>query len=294
MLDTEIETHQDSKDNLQPGAIVNLWDMIVKFEAEKLACSYHLLEHLAETYESIAKENDDLIFAPEMSRELSHSLRLIREGFENLNLGDIETEFSVLADFMQMKYKVNVVAECLKRIATIIRHELRSHNFYVLSRESVKFLDSKRIETKLSGKLGKCAFDLIEAQSCLAFGRNTAAVFHCLRALEIALPAIQRLCKRLKIQNVAAIDFEDHWQKVLDQVDKAIRAAESTTKTSASKKKKKRLSELSAYMRSVKNAWRNDTMHARQQFSNEVALGIFERTLDFLNYISTCEPRGFR
>lgn len=108
--------------------------------------------------------------------------------------------------------------------------------------------------------------DIEEAGKCLALDRSTASVFHVMRALEMGL---QEFGTKLGIQ------FADmkNWQKLLNDVQGAINRLPQTT--AAEKEYLGKCQAVHAHLQAVKDAWRNDVMHPRVNYTPEQAIDIF-------------------
>lgn len=103
----------------------------------------------------------------------------------------------------------------------------------------------------------------------------TAAVFHLMRVMEIALRA---LAKKL---DVTTIDPEvESWNKITDHVNKAITALPA--KTAPEQARKAKPGAVSAHLNSVRIAWRNEVMHPKQSYSREEARAIFNAVRAFM------------
>jgi HEPN domain-containing protein len=111
------------------------------------------------------------------------------------------------------------------------------------------------------------AEDISEAGKCLALGRATASVFHLMRAME---SAIQALSARLGVQNI-----EREWGKLLSDINDKIAAMPKGSE-------RDKWSENSSQLYHVKQAWRNNTMHPKQTYSEEEARKIFEAVNVFM------------
>ncbi len=118
-------------------------------------------------------------------------------------------------------------------------------------------------------KFPQMAEDVSEAGKCLSLYRPTAAVFHLMRVMEIA---VQRFGDRLGVRLVK----EQNWQVILDQINAAIRKMdhkEQATKTYA---------EAASHLYNVKVAWRNEVMHPKQTYTFEEANAIFGNAKTFV------------
>ena len=118
----------------------------------------------------------------------------------------------------------------------------------------------------------KATEDISEAGLCLGLGRWTAAVFHLMRAMEVM---VQRLAKRVKIAKVDRV-----WGMLLSDIDAAI-----TTMPKGAKRDK--WSEARVNLYHVKQAWRNDTMHPKQTYTEEEAWAIYSAVSTFSRNLAT-------
>jgi hypothetical protein len=106
----------------------------------------------------------------------------------------------------------------------------------------------------------KASEDISEAGMCLGLGRWTASVFHLMRATEVM---VQRLAKKLKIGNTDRV-----WGLLLSDISKAVEAMPKGAK-------RNNWSEVHTHLYHVKQAWRNDTMHPKQTYTEEEARAIY-------------------
>lgn len=126
--------------------------------------------------------------------------------------------------------------------------------------------------------------DIKEAGSCYALGRNTACVFHLVRAFEHGLRA---LCKRMGIRPTKLpIEYQD-WSNVIAQLERKIQTFKTTTAKSA-----KKIHRLEFYQgvigeaRAVEDSVRNPLMHGRLNFNEHDALSILNRVCDFMKHLA--------
>ena len=121
-------------------------------------------------------------------------------------------------------------------------------------------------------KLADVSYDLAEAALCLGMARNTACVFHLMRAMEFA---VQRLGDRLGVTVVDKHNRELPWGQILGNVSGAIERLPVGPERDA-------LSGIHAMLYSVKQAWRNSTMHPRETYTDEEAEALFGAVRAFL------------
>jgi hypothetical protein len=108
--------------------------------------------------------------------------------------------------------------------------------------------------------------DLVEAGNCLALDRPTACVFHLMRVMEVGLKAIAK---------ALGFTYSSNWGKCLADIEKQGQRAEPF------------FIEAVAYLRSVKNAWRNPTMHIERIYSEQEAEHIFNAVQAFMQHLAS-------
>lgn len=121
-------------------------------------------------------------------------------------------------------------------------------------------------------------YDVREAGRCFALERHTAAVFHCMRILEVGLEAMS---------TNLGLSIASNWNNALNHIEKELRGRSTATHGPTWKDEEMFYSEAVTHFRVVKNAWRNHTMHGREVFDEERARGIFQSTADFTRHLAT-------
>lgn len=176
----------------------------------------------------------------------------------------------------------------IQRLETVIIHELVSQKYYLLSRNLIKYADVDSLKSEEFFKISGCFSEMKEATLCLAFGRDTACVFHCMCALENAWSKIESIAQVNGIKwSVSQLSFSQNWATLLNKLDCELCRIRNLPKLQQDKSIIEKLSNISNHMRSIKEAWRDDTMHARGSFDQKVAINIFETTRIFLNYLAS-------
>lgn len=126
---------------------------------------------------------------------------------------------------------------------------------------------------EVADKLPTVSREAEEAGNCLATDRNTAAVFHLMRGLEVVL---KRLAAGLGVPDPTK-EAERNWGAILRTISGKI-----DTKNKANPpdwqdaQEKEFYEELYSDLVVVKNAWRNKTMHVDVDFEETRAVQIYE------------------
>ena len=246
--------------------------------------AYHSLYLLRE---DLSRVSTPEMIPPELKLAQNH-LAIIKAGFKGLADG----RFDYLYD--EMEKTINApspsredIKSLADKIENVLDHELRSTLCFVVSPSSYDHFFLDAVPKVIQNELQDCLFDLSEANKCLVFERHTACVFHCMCALEHTLPHIVDLIgdEGGTIELVSLLS--DTWGKITNRLDSEIKKLEGTQQDKRDKTRLSKLSSVSAYMRSVKNAWRNDTMHARGKYSPEIATDILDQTTLLLKFMAS-------
>jgi hypothetical protein len=157
-----------------------------------------------------------------------------------------------------------------------IQDDLQHEFFFHLSQADVPlYRGAEPFGELVSRKFPKAIEDIAEGAKCLALQRSTAAVFHLMRVMELALRA---LATKLK---VSAIDPEaESWNKITDHVNRAVNALPA--KTAPEQARKAKFGAVLAHLNSVRIAWRNEVMHPKQSYTREEAHAIFAAVRAFM------------
>jgi HEPN domain-containing protein len=158
-----------------------------------------------------------------------------------------------------------------KQLRHILESELESHQFLYVRTEFAAFY-GQRFSGAVEEKFPKTISDNENAGKCLAVGQGTACVFHLMRAME---SAVRALCEKLEIKNI-----EREWGKLLSDMNGKIEGMEKgATKT--------QWSESHTHLYHVKQAWRNDTMHPNEKYTDEEALEVYRAVKVFMSHLAT-------
>ncbi len=145
-----------------------------------------------------------------------------------------------------------------------ILDDLEDRFFLSIPSENVPFYRPKEplFGWDVEAKFPMMSEDISEAGKCLALNRATAAVFHLMRVMEIA---VQRFGDKLGI----TLPSEKNWQNILDEINKAIKTLDQKAAQT------KAYAEASAHLYNVKVCWRNQVMHPKQTYTPDEAKALF-------------------
>jgi hypothetical protein len=131
--------------------------------------------------------------------------------------------------------------------------------------------------------------DLTESIRCYVYGCNAACVFHLMRATEIAVTKLAKLCDMN--------DPKPSWGVVLDRAERFTQRTKFEDVPPTIQPHLEFLRTLVADMRSIQKVWRNKVVHVEDriipsipEFSPESVLEIFSSTKAFLRHLAEGLP----
>ena len=180
-------------------------------------------------------------------------------------------------------------SEIIKELRVLrdrIKDELLDRKAYYLTTEEATLLDGWRDQfgDEVLAKFPHAKDDLKEAAQCLAFNRPVACVFHLMRAMEVVL---------LRVGKCLGIDIVDKNGNPLmwGEIIKRVRTSISSWKDDD---KRRPWDELLLGLTSVKNCWRNPTMHPQRTYTQGEAELVFGAVKDFLKMVAKVLPKPRR
>jgi hypothetical protein len=164
----------------------------------------------------------------------------------------------------------------IESIYTILRAELGAILFRAIPRERVKYSNAEWLKSSpVQEKFPTSFSELNRAGTSYALGQSTASVFHSMRALEPALVALAQ-----PFGNISTA--HENWQTIIEQIERAVRELGKQEKSQQKMDDETFFGAATSHLYFVKNAWRNHVAHARDSYSDDEAVKILSRTLEFV------------
>jgi hypothetical protein len=162
-------------------------------------------------------------------------------------------------------------AELNKRI----EHELKRRKFYQLaSPMALLFEKTAPFGEAVENSFPSAAHDIREACRCFACDRFDATVYHLSRAMESPLRCLARTLN---------VKYAPGWAGYISKIDKKLK----NPKIRLSKARKDFLSNASALLWAVKDAWRNEAAHLEKHYGPDQTGQIFDSTRAFMTHLAT-------
>jgi hypothetical protein len=254
--------------------IRSLWEML-RFYAHGFVKISEILSRINHTIFMMKKFPEDAvsktdIFIPDFEKELIW----LHETLLGLNLTiAAKSAERFLFNLKNETISGDILEKLSDELIGRVSDELESQLIFMIPSSNARYYNPEIII------FGNVIVDIVEAGNCFALGRYTACVFHLMRVME---SAVQRFGKKLRI----AIDpKEETWYKILQHVDKAIKALpENNLKE---KTKKQNYAATSAHLDNVRRVWRNDVMHPKATFTSDEAEDILSTVRIFIRDLIT-------
>lgn len=258
---------------------MNLWELMQKLRLEDVVD----LSHLLTRFERLASSENGL------DQEVIDKTKALIDRLMNPFYLEIGFEESV-ASIQRLKEALsssNPLPSELKwkarNVFDIIKSEAEKRLIFLVPNNLKQFYNND----ELLGKAVKNGYpsaipDIKSAGNCIAFGNDTASVFHLMRVVELGLRAFSKHLgvKDVKIsgkpgnEKYVPLAFSD-WEKIIQAGQNKI------DKINGSKRGPKRQKAQEFYLplmmdfRAIKDAWRNHCMHTRAYYNSEDAMMIF-------------------
>lgn len=170
---------------------------------------------------------------------------------------------------------VSVLYSIQSALVTGTQHKL----FLTLDPSAERYLSEKyQLEflQTVAEKFPNSLYDFEEARLCMAYGNYTAVVFHLARALESILQKLSiKLEATVQDRNGKFLPWGTLLSNCRDKIDQLTNADE-----------KRNWSETHGLLTSIKDAWRNPTMHPNRVYNGQQAAAILDAVKGFVERLS--------
>jgi hypothetical protein len=261
--------------------LLSLWDML-RFSADRFQ---HVMTALS-AFSQLIRDSPQVESLPPETVEV-----LLQESEElfaqlpalGLRLSAVTAE--EIKVLLRQDPSVAQLESLLSELMRRVHHELEFVLFLVVPADKYDFYQppAPLFGQEVWDRFPSAIFDIGEAGKCFALDRYTACVFHLMRALEVCLAALARDLS-------VAYERGANWNKILNQVDKALKEklqANSVEKALRWKEREEFYSGAAALLRTVKNAWRNSVSHTQYAYDEERARMVYQAVEGIMRHLAT-------
>ena len=279
--------------------LISVWELMNAFSGQALFSCAKIIGGASGTldganlvYEMLRKQGDipansrDLTISPPWRDTLLEYQELLaREICKDFDLpASVAMCEEIISDLKSEEPpKFTDIQSKFSELAGRIEAELKAHLFLYINREYAKFCNEPLSGWEnVIGAFPKATYDVEEASKCVAFRRNTAAVFHLMRVTGAGVTALG------KSLNEPTLDASHNltWDNILTRCVKEL-SEKFSGKSPEWQTDKEFYAAATANLLAVKEAWRNPNAHeVGQKYTDEEALDIYNAVRTFMRQLS--------
>lgn len=221
-------------------------------------------ERVSVLWTQVAKFFDDIV----------DSLRRINA---DIALPSALAQCTRMRDLLSQNQNPAYLKNALTALHDRIQDELSSRMFYYIRPENVdRYTEQNLFGEKVAASFPNTASDIEAAGKCIALGRSTAAVFHVMRVLELAM---RSLALRF------GVDYTPNLTEFADAIRKKSDVS-NVNKSQSLKSIEPFVKDLISDLMALKSAWRNPTLHFTRNYSDEEADDIFRCAKRLMSHLA--------
>lgn len=150
----------------------------------------------------------------------------------------------------------------MSALLDLMQSEMAKHLYFTVYGDLAKFLDSEDLfGSEVATAFPSIKLDLKEAGSCLALGRNTAAIFHLMRVAEIGLWELGR-DRQIALAQSGKIQFTE-WGLIIREIEESVKKIQQWPNSVTKEEAHKFYNYAVVDIRSFNDGWRRHAAHAR-------------------------------
>jgi hypothetical protein len=156
--------------------------------------------------------------------------------------------------------------------------EMSLVTYLTIEKDKQRYLAENLFGDSVTEAFPSTIIDIEEAGKCLAFERSTACVFHLMRVMESGLRVLGNTLELPASTN-------RNWETILRKCDDELRKP-LDQRSAVWKSDDEFFAGATAMLRSVKDAWRNPTMHIEKVYTEAQAESIWNAVKGFMKHLA--------
>ena len=255
-----------------------LWDIMKDFNAITFA---HTIDILGKMHWDWGRDEQRQMLSQKERVKYSAKFKAFQQVCLHLKL-DVSAEATrrIVNAFSSGDITFKSLDELGQYLLQILYDEMRSRLFFSMEPSKQSYIQEKhQFGAEVTLAFPSATIDIEEAGKCLAFDRATACVFHLMHVMEAAVRVLENNLKLPPSNNPS-------WESILKNCESELkkRAADKSPEWESNKSF---FTEAIAMLRSVKDAWRNPTMHVEKTYTEEQALDIWNVVKVYMRHLAT-------
>jgi hypothetical protein len=271
---------------LSPYELISLFDLM-RFYADKFVGVMDSLRGIRDWYNKLRLAEYEVNRGPDMSflsdlEALAHQLSLLAEISDNVGFESTSWQARRMRRHAESgEYFGKNFQSDLQQLTERVYQDMHGRVCFIISRSDAEefYENLAPFGQEVNDAFHSAVFDIQEAAKCRVFKRETASVFHLMRALEVPL---------MVLAHELEVEYEPNWNTFLNRIDRIqqeVRDGRRTRPVDWSQREQF-YAEASSLLRNVKNAWRNKVMHLEKKYTPEETERIYNATRDFFKFLS--------
>lgn len=216
---------------------------------------------------------------PDLAKHVQDSLNAVLNNITSrMPLQSVAAQSKRIDALVARKASAKELIQAVEELKNRLFDELCERQFFYVQPERAKYYTDPMLFGKDVNDRYPIAIDDIEdAGKSLALGQGTACVLHTMRVVEVGLRSLGKALN---------IPYAPSWESYLKQISTNI-AAKHNNKTTKWKSDEKFYRDLSGDLLTIKQAWRNPTMHVDRKYSVDEAEQIFLAARAFMTRLAS-------
>jgi HEPN domain-containing protein len=219
---------------------------------------------------------------PEISREwILGRLNLVGKTCTELELEAAAKHLEEFKDYFGNEQYANCGEALvpLKHFCDTLQSEIKQKTFVLIPKGKKSFFQRDALfGQRVADAFPEATEEIKSAGNCLALELNTAAVFHLMRAAEVAL---KKLARHLKIKYAKGKPIDEAmWGEIIGAIKDKI--LELQKKPARHRRKLENYQKVLLTAAAIKELWRNPVSHSGKMFSDNDANGVLGHTGEFM------------
>jgi|ERR1051326_7181038 hypothetical protein len=257
-----------------PYQLVSWYDM-EKFAAEKYAHIFSNIGGLSQVYGSLGNQ----IVSDEGCQTIIHKFSELADSCREIGLNVTANQVDAALDQLSRPHWSAIqISQLITDLGSAMVSEMKVHTFLWVPPEQAKYFRKEALHgEEVNAAFPSAVKDIAAAGTCYASDNWNASVFHSMRVLELGLNALAR--------DLGVPYDRINWQNIIEGIESEIKAFKNLPRGDVKAQKEKLYSGAAVQFRYFKDAWRNHTMHVRENYDDHDAKSIMDHVGDFMRHL---------
>lgn len=224
-----------------------------------------------------------LVHPPQEGSAFVYILGVLKDEALKVNLPSVRAQIDRIESKLKREtWEYNDMLTHVRELRNRLQDDLSTQHFLYVPDEFVAYYDNagNLFKGQTITRFPEIVDDAEGAGHCLALGEGTACVLHLMRVMEVGLKALSKSL---------GIPYAPSWESHLTQIERRI-SEKYKDKTDEWKKDETFYRDVSGDLMTVKQAWRNPTMHVGRKYGREEAREIFNAVRNFMKRLADEMP----